>query len=134
MPSAIDRVRFSRFVERTLEAAKGRGMTAIQIEEAAGIRLSTIHRWRRGEIAPTVDKVRQFCAGLGVSPKEALAALGVVTERETPPEPIVDPDIVALLRKLQDPNVNDETKQYIRTTLRMLADMPGQPRRPRKAG
>lgn len=135
MPSAVDRVRFSRFVERALESARSRGLSAIQIEEATKISLSTIHRWRRGEIAPTVDKVRQFCAGLGLSPKEALAALGVAEREVTAPEPIVDPDILALLRKLQDPNTNDETKTYIRTTLRMLANMPSQPpRRRRKAG
>lgn len=108
-------------------------MTAVQIEQATKIRLSTIHRWRRGEIAPTVDKVRQFCAGLGLSPREALAALGVTEGDAAPPEPIVDPDIIALLRKLQDPNVNDETKTYIRTTLQMLANMPVQPRK-RRAG
>lgn len=134
MPSAVDRVRFSRFVERALESARQRGMTAVQIEEATKISLSTIHRWRRGEIAPTVDKVRQFCAGLGLSTKEALAALGVTEREVAAPEPIVDPDILALLRKLQDPNTNEETKTYIRTTLRMLANMPETPRRrPRKA-
>lgn len=134
MPSAVDRVRFSRFVERALESARQRGMSAAQIEQATRISLSTIHRWRRGEIAPTVDKVRQFCAGLGLSPKEALAALGMADREAAPPEPIVDPDILALLRKLQDPNTNDETKTYIRTTLQMLANMPAQPRRPKKAG
>lgn len=134
MPSAVDRVRFSRFVQRALDSAKERGMTAVQIEEATKISLSTIHRWRRGEIAPTVDKVRQFCAGLGLSPKEALAALGVTGRETAAPEPIVDPDVLALLRKLQDPNTNDATKDYIRTTLRMLANMPSQARRPRKAG
>lgn len=134
MPSAVDRVRFAHFVERTLHSARERGMTDPQIEEATGVRASTFHRWRRGEVAPTVDKVRQFCAGLGVSPREALAALGVSEREAPPPEPIVDPDIVALLRKLQDPNTNEETKTYIRTTLRMLANMPETPRRrPRKA-
>lgn len=106
-------------------------MSAVQIEQATKVRLSTIHRWRRGEIAPTVDKVRQFCAGLGLPPQEALAALGITDREPSPPEPITDPDIVALLRKLQDPNVNQETKDYIRTTLQMLANMPVQPRKRR---
>ena len=108
-------------------------MTDPQIEQATGVRASTFHRWKRGESAPSVDKVRQFCAGLGVSPKEALAALGMGERDATVPEPIVDPDILALLRKLQDPHTNDETKDYIRTTLKILADMPSQPRR-RRAG
>lgn len=131
MPSAVDRVRFSRFVDRTLASARQRGLTDPQIEQATGIRASTFHRWKRGVSAPTVDKVRQFCAGLGVSPKEALAALGVSEPHAAAPEPIVDPDILALLRKLQDPNTNDETKTYIRTTLQMLANMPAAPRKRR---
>lgn len=133
MPSAVDRVRFARFVNRVLASARERGMTDPQIEAATGIRASTFHRWKRGEVAPTVDKVRQFCAGLGVSPTEALAALGVGDRAPVEPEPIVDPDIVALLRKLQDPHVNQETKDYIRRTLQVLANLPTPPRK-RRAG
>jgi transcriptional regulator with XRE-family HTH domain len=113
-------------------------MTDPQIEEATGIRASTFHRWKRGESAPTVDKVRQFCAGLGVSPREALASLGMGEREATAPEPIMDPDVLALLRKLQDPHTNEETKNYIRTTLKVLADMadrlPAKKAPPRKAG
>lgn len=123
MPSAADRVRFSRFVERALKGARERGMTDPQIEKATGIRASTFHRWRRGDVAPTVDKVRQFCAGLGLRPDEALAALGM-GQREATPEPPMDPDVAALLRKLEDPNTNKETKEFIRTTLRHLVAMP----------
>jgi len=112
-------------------------MTDPQIEAATGIRASTFHRWRRGEVAPTVDKVRQFCAGLGVSPGEALAALGVGPREATPEQPM-DPDVAALLRRLADPNTNEATKDYIRQTLRLLAAMADGPpaaprRRPRKA-
>lgn len=134
MPSAVDRVRFARFVERALKSARERGLRDPQIEEATGIRASTFHRWRRAEVAPTVDKVRQFCAGLGVSPAEALAALGISDREATPPEPITDPDILALLRKLQDPNVNAATKTFIRDTLRHLANLPTPAPRKRKAG
>jgi transcriptional regulator with XRE-family HTH domain len=135
MPSAVDRVRFARFVSRALVSARERGLTDPQIEEATGIRASTFHRWKRGESSPSVDKVRQFCAGLGVSPREALNALGMGDRGPAEPEPIVDPDILALLRKLSDPNTNDETKTYIRTTLKMLANMPAQPQpRKRRAG
>lgn len=134
MPSAVDRVRFGRFVDRALAEARQRGLTDQQIEKATGIRASTFHRWRGGKTAPTVDKVRQFCAGLGIAPREALAALGVGDRDPAPADPIIDPDIVALLRRLQDPNVNEETKTYIRTTLRMLANMPTQPARRKRTG
>jgi transcriptional regulator with XRE-family HTH domain len=133
MPSAVDRVRFSRFIERALAAAYGRGMTAVEIEQATKIRLSTIHRWRRGEIAPGVDKVRQFCAGLAIPAAEALAALGV-GPREVTPEAPMDPDVAALLRKLRDPNTSPETIAFIRSTLRYLVDLPSPaPRKARKA-
>lgn len=109
-------------------------MKAAEIQQVTGIQLSTIHRWRRGEIAPTVDRVRKFCAGLGIDPTEALAALGMAT-RSQPPEPTMDPDVAALLRKLSDPNVNDETKAYIRQTLKVLANLPEpRPARRKKAG
>lgn len=136
MPSPVDRVRFSRFVDRALAAAHAKGMTSVQIEEATGIRASTYHRWRRGEVAPTIDKVRQFCAGLGIPANEALAALGVGPRSEPEPTPM-DPDIVILLRKLSDPATNPETKTYIRRTLRALAaaadETPARPRK-RRAG
>jgi transcriptional regulator with XRE-family HTH domain len=127
VPSAVDRVRFSRFVERALSGARRRGLTDPQIETATGVKASTFHRWRRGEVAPTVDKVRSFCAGLGLDPTEALAALGVGARVATPPPPL-DPDVEKLLRLLADPNVNAETKEFIRQTLRMLASLPRAPR------
>mgnify|MGYP001050339332 CR=1 FL=1 len=138
MPSAVDRVRFARFVERALSTARERGLTDAQIESATGIRPSTYHRWRRGETAPTVDKVRQFCAGLGIPAGEALAALGMAPRQDAAPSPPpMDPDVLKLLQMLEDPSVNDATKQYIRANLRFLADFATanrkQPRR-RKAG
>lgn len=133
MPSAADRIRFARFIARALDDARARGMTDTQITKATGISGTTYYRWRNGQTAPTVDKVKQFCAGLGIPAREALAALGAAERTTDAPEPIVDPDILALLRKLQDPNTNDETKTYIRATLKLLADMPAQPRR-RKTG
>jgi len=136
MPSAVDRVRFSQFVERALATARARGMSAVQIEQATQIRLSTIHRWRRGEIAPTVDKVRQFCAGLGISPREALAALGVGT-REPTAAPPMDPDVLKLLQLLADPSTPEETKDQVRAMMRVLAAMadalPPKKARSRKA-
>jgi transcriptional regulator with XRE-family HTH domain len=127
-------VRFARFVDRALASARERGMTDTEIEKATNVRASTFHRWRRGETAPTTDKVRQFCAGLGVPADEALAALGVGPRTETPPDPM-DPDVAALLRKLADPATSEQTRAFIRQLLRTLAEMPEQPktRKPRKA-
>jgi transcriptional regulator with XRE-family HTH domain len=118
--------------------ARQRGMTDPQIEKATGIRASTFHRWRAGKVAPTVDKVRQFCAGLGISATEALAALGVSTTDMPAPGPPMDPDVLKLLSLMADPKTTEATKQQIRAMMRSLAALADQqpPRkttRPRKA-
>lgn len=109
-------------------------MTDRLVEEATGIRASTFHRWQRGEVAPTVDKVRQFCAGLGVSSTEALAALGVGPREATQPEPAaMDPLIRQILRHLADPDTNEETKAFIRDALRSLVTLAeARPKRRRR--
>jgi transcriptional regulator with XRE-family HTH domain len=132
MPSAADKIRFARFIARALDDARARGMTDAQIVKATGINATTYYRWRNGQTAPTVDKVKQFCAGLGIPAREALAALGAAERTTAPPEPIVDPDVLALLRKLEDPHTNEATREYIRTTMRMLAAMSPQPQPPRR--
>lgn len=124
----VNRVRFSRFVERVLREARGRDMTDADIQKATGVGPSTFHRWRRGDYtkSPDLDRVTAFCSGLGVPARAALLALGVEDGRdETQPEPATEPDVQAILRQLADPNVSDERKQEIRTVLRMLARRPG---------
>jgi transcriptional regulator with XRE-family HTH domain len=119
------RVRFSRFVQRALDGARARGMTDKDIEAATGVMSSTFHRWRRGEVRtmPGLDKVRAFCEGIGADMDDALAALGLTGERDNPePEPILDPDLRLILRRLHDPNVPETEKIFIRESLRMLAD------------
>jgi transcriptional regulator with XRE-family HTH domain len=119
------RVRFAHFVDRALTSARARGMTDKDIERATGVRSSTFHRWRRGEVqtVPGLDKVRAFCEGVGADLAEAMAALGVTGERDNPaPEPVVDPDMRLILRQLADPNVPEAEKVFIRESLRMLAE------------
>lgn len=103
-------------------AARQRGMTDPQIEKATGIRASTFHRWRAGKVAPTVDKVRQFCAGLGISATEALGALGV-SATDMPASPPMDEDVQKLLNLLADPKTPATTKDQIRAMMRALAAM-----------
>lgn len=99
-------------------------MTHQQVAKATGVGASTFHRWQRGDFkeAPELDRVRAFCAGLGVSPVEALAALGVNEARDNPePDPPMPPEVIAILRRLADPNVSARDKLVIREMLRMLA-------------
>lgn len=124
----VNRARFSRFVDRVLREARGRGMTDTDIAKATGVGPSTFHRWRRGDFSgsPALDRVRAFCSGLGVPARAAMLALGVDDGRDDPsPEPLIEPDVQAILRRLADPGVGDEEKQAIRQVLRMLAQRPG---------
>jgi transcriptional regulator with XRE-family HTH domain len=121
---ALIRVRFSHFVERALASARARGMTDKDIESATGVRSSTFHRWRRGEVqtVPGIDKVMAFCHGTGADVNEAMTALGLTGQRDaTEPEPILDPDLRLILRQLADPNVSESEKVFIRESLAMLA-------------
>ncbi|WP_415857525.1 helix-turn-helix domain-containing protein [Salinispora arenicola] len=100
-------------------------MTDKDIAKATGIGPSTFHRWRRGEgrELPEIEKVRAFCAGLGISPAGALAALGLDPSRDNPePEPPLPPEVRRILRTLADPNVPDADKLVLQEMLKMLAD------------
>jgi transcriptional regulator with XRE-family HTH domain len=122
--SEVNRVRFARFVARALADARERGMTDDDIERATGVGSSTFHRWQRGQIgrAPSIDRVRAFCRGLGIRPRDALLALGVEEGRDDPaPEPVLSSDVRLILRGLADPHISDADKAVIRGTLAMLA-------------
>jgi transcriptional regulator with XRE-family HTH domain len=113
--------RFARFVKRVLGEARDRGMTDTDIEKATGVRASTFHRWQRGEVAPQIAKVNQFCDGLGVPRRPAYLALGITEGRDEPePEPAIDPEVRRILRLLADPSVSDEDKHAIRAMLRVI--------------
>lgn len=134
---AVRAAKFAQFVRAAVENARiQRGWTVREVLAATGVGKTTLYRWINAEWTedPLSSKVRDFCQGLDLDAERAFRILWPTEgERPAQPEPITDPDIVALLRKLQDPNVNDETKNYIRTTLQMLANMPVQPRK-RRAG
>jgi transcriptional regulator with XRE-family HTH domain len=107
-------------------------MTDRDIHQATGVSTSTFHRWQGGQFVktPGLEVVRAFCHGLGVPETEALIALGMTGQRDSPePEPPLDPDVRIILRALADPNVSDEQKRVIRGLLRMLAQQASGPRR-----
>lgn len=114
---------FGAFVKRALAEARDRGLSIDMIEERTGVGRATIYRWTRAESPnPQREKVLAFCEGLGIPAKTASQILGWDGSRQpTEPEPVVDPDIRAILRKLADPKTPAEQKTSIRATLRYLA-------------
>lgn len=132
MSDDLRRVRFAHFVDRALAAARYRGLTDKDIETATGVRSSTFHRWKRGEVRtiPGLGTILRFCEGIGVDPKDAMTALGITGERDNPqPEPQMDPDLRLILRRLADPNTPETEKEFIRESLRMLAERADRRRR-----
>jgi hypothetical protein len=118
-------MRFARWVDRVVTAARNRGMTDDDIHGATGVGPSTFHRWRRGDFtrAPELTRLRAFCAGLGEDPNEAMTALGIRPGTDNPePEPPLPPEVRTILRALADPNVPNERKLVIREMLMMLAN------------
>ncbi len=101
-------------------------MTDKDIARATGVSPSTFHRWRRaeGRELPEMDKVRQFCNGLGLDVTDAAIALGFnPTARDNPsPEPPIPPEIRRILRALADPAVPDGDKLVLREMLILLAE------------
>lgn len=129
--SSDPRVRqFAQFVKRALADAKDRGMSIEEIEDRikevdveAKVGRSTIYRWRRAEVeSPGRKQVFAFCDALGIPRTTAAQILGWDGEPASPePDPSIDPDLRAVMRKLNDPNVSTEAKKTIRQMLRYLA-------------
>lgn len=121
----LRRRRFGEFVQRALDAAKLRGMKIDEIETATKVGKSTFYRWADGKWSrdPRASEVRQFCVGLGLSVDEAYRMLGwAATGAAREPEPIMDdPDVRAVMRALNDPNLHPTVKLMIRRQLRALA-------------
>jgi len=121
---------FAGFVRRALDEAGQRGMSIDDVEAAirradpdATLGRSTIYRWRRAEIAnPQRVQVMQFCDGLGIPRAVASQILGWDgSPPSDAPDPSVDPDLRAVMRRLNDPALSAEEKTVIRSTLRYLA-------------
>jgi transcriptional regulator with XRE-family HTH domain len=112
------------FVDRALKDARARGMTDREIARRSKVATSTFHRWRQadGRGLPELDRVRAFCDAVDASIEDAMQALGMTNAdpEPTPGLPMPD-DVRKILRVLADPNASDETKQFLRMSLNLLA-------------
>lgn len=115
-------IAFAYLVDRALRDARSRGLSIDDIEAETGVPKSTIYRWKRAEIAnPQRALVLKFCERLNIPVVKASAALGWDGSKRPPaPEPFVDPDVQAVLRRLNGPDASEVEKVTIRATLRYL--------------
>ena len=125
----VRKAKFGHFIEKALEDARGRGLTARKIQEITGVSTTTFYRWRNGEwtTAPRAGEVKAFCEGLGIDVNRAYRILGWTDEiqgREPEPEIELDRDWREVLRRLNDPNTPDVEKYLIQETIRSLANRP----------
>lgn len=129
---AVRLQRWAEWVRRALAHAHAtRGWTVPKIAKRAGIGSNTIYRWRdaAGIRQPRPEQVVAFCDALGLPAAEALAILWP-GEHDPPapePEPLADPDLVVIARKLQDPALPESERYHLRETLRQLAARPDRP-------
>jgi transcriptional regulator with XRE-family HTH domain len=120
------KIAFGAFVRKALDDARTmRAWTGSEVARRTGVSRQTINRWVRGEWAsdPEPDRVVAFCSGLGLPPAIAFSALGW-DDAPASLVPAIEPDVVALLRRLSDPAVPEVDKFHIRETVRKLAYPP----------
>jgi transcriptional regulator with XRE-family HTH domain len=142
-PIEVRRDAFKAWVKRVLAQAKtARNLSVVDIAELAGIGDNTIYRWANGDWkrAPQPDQIVAFCDALDISPSVPFGILWPGKNEAVPaPAPLpTDENYQVLMRKLNDPAVGEFEKEFIRETLRQLADRPvtrvHKPARTRRGG
>lgn len=125
----VRRDRFAKLVRRVLDDARARGMTIPEIEKATSVPKTTFYRWRDSGWTrdPSGTMVRNFFDGLNVPYQSAYNALDWADPEagDAEPDPPLDPEIREILRKLNDPSVDEAEKQFLRESIRMLASRGG---------
>lgn len=113
-----------------LAAARERtGLTKAELAKAARVARATVFRWEAGESRPEqAEIVARVAEVLGVDLDEALGAAGLRPDPAVPDRPRrqelpLDKDALYLMRRLADPDVSPEEKQFIRATLQRAARM-----------
>jgi predicted DNA-binding transcriptional regulator AlpA len=131
-PIEVRKARFAEWVRRVVDHAKtNRGLGVPQIADMAGIGNQTIYRWinAEGKKLPDPESVVAFCDAIGVGTTEPFQILWPgKTESPPQPQPLppMDADLQTLMRKLADPTTDEFEKEFIRETLKHLADRPAQ--------
>lgn len=121
---------FAAFIRKALHDARMvRTWTGTEVSRRTGVSRQTINRWVRGDWStdPEPERVVAFCEALGIQAVVAFRILGwdrSPATRSNALQPLMDPDIEALLRRLLDPETPAAEKYHIRETVRYLAYRP----------
>ncbi|MBB4747772.1 helix-turn-helix domain-containing protein [Actinoplanes lobatus] len=109
------------FAELLRSARKDAGLLQDDVIQRSGVSRSTYLRWEAGDgVRPDLRYVRKVCQVLGINPRRAAIALGLVTPADldlAPDESEYDPMVVEINRVLADASVPDAARAALRHTL-----------------
>jgi transcriptional regulator with XRE-family HTH domain len=117
-----DRGDWATFVKSRREAVK---MTGAELSRRLHIDRATLWRWESGRQRPENGEMVAAVAELfGADLDEALAAAGLRPAEvvQVEPDPPLDPLLAAILRILEDKNVPEDEKEYMRSTMRRMVE------------
>ncbi|WP_158619070.1 helix-turn-helix transcriptional regulator [Micromonospora sp. M71_S20] len=128
-----DRGAWASLVTKTRERV---GMNKSELARRLGIDRTTIIRWESGKSRPEDPTVVEAFAQLfGLDADEVLTAAGLRTgspsSGRSTSDPPLDPDLVIIMRRLNDPLTPDAERATLRATLRYLAELADQAERGR---
>lgn len=128
---AVRRAHFADWVRRVIGDAEARGLSVPKVAELAGISNSTIYRWANntGAKMPSPDQLVAFCDALDLDPTVPFKILWPGKHHQQVPTPPAQlpPEVQAIARKLQDPNLPPNEAYHLLETLRQLAARPTAP-------
>jgi len=120
----IDKTAWATLVDRLITSTSGGNQT--EFARKVNVTPRTVSRWLNREVAVSAGNVRDVARALGQSPIGMLIAVGFLSTDDAP-DPTqgdYDPDVMALLGKLDNPATSPRDRQWIRRQLRSLVDMP----------
>lgn len=131
---------FASWLRRARSDAGWGKMAATEALADVGIRERTYFRWESGDIVkPDPAEIRKACLVLGIDPREAAIALGIVTREEMdlppapPPVPATIRNVLSLLRAEQVPEeAKKSLLRHIQGAVDFWAEQLGVPRPPRE--
>lgn len=135
-----DAATFATWLRKAREDSGWTKTQAIEAVAEVGIKERTYTHWESGTIAkPDPRQVRKSCLRLGIDPREAAVALGIVTREEMdlppaqPPVPTTIRNVLSLLRAAQVPDdAKKSLLRHIQGAVDFWAEQLGVPRPPRE--